>query len=65
MYFKDGAGSIGMVVGCYKGHEETWAGQANLDWWKGVVLMKGVDEGMFEPTFVSMESLKEAYGNEV
>jgi hypothetical protein len=32
MYFKDGGlphGNIGLVVGCYKGGEEHWAGQAN------------------------------------
>lgn len=61
LYFKDGAGSIGMVVGCYKGHEEGWAGQANLDWWHGVVLMKDVDNGMFEPEFYSMKELEREY----
>lgn len=61
VYFKDSPGSIGMVVGCYKGHEETWAGQANKDWWKGVVLMKDVDNGRFEPEFISMEALKREY----
>jgi len=61
LYFKDGPGSIGMVVGCFKGHEESWAGQANKDWWKGVVLMKNVDEGRFEPQFISLEMLKREY----
>ena len=62
VYFKDGAGSIGMVVGCYKGKPEGWAGQANLDWWKGVVHMKSVEDGVFEPTFISMEQLEQEYG---
>jgi len=62
MYFKDGPGSIGMVVGCYKGHEEGWAGQANKDWWHGVVMMKDVDDGRFEPEFISMSSLEREYG---
>lgn len=62
VYFKDGPGSIGMVVGCFKGHEEAWAGQANRDWWRGVVLMKDVDNGRFEPEFISMEELERAYG---
>lgn len=61
LYFKDGAGSIGMVVGCYKGHEEGWAGQANLDWWHGVVMMKDVDNGMFEPEFYSLKELEREY----
>jgi len=62
LYFKDGPGSIGMVVGCYKGHEETWAGQANNDWWNGVVLMRDVDEGRFEPQFISLGMLEREYG---
>lgn len=62
VYFKDGASSIGLVVGCYKGSEESWAGQANNDWWKGVVVMRDLSDGMFEPEFVSMKMLEEAYG---
>ena len=61
VYFKDGAGSMGMVVGCYKGKPEAWAGQANRDWWQGVVRMKDTENGMFEPEFISMEALKREY----
>ncbi len=61
VYFKDGAGSIGMVVGCFKGHEEGWAGQANNDWWNGVVLMRDVDKGRFEPEFISLKALEREY----
>ena len=61
LYFKDGAGSMGMVVGCYKGKPESWAGQANRDWWQGVVRMKDTENGMFEPEFISMEALKREY----
>ena len=64
IYFKDGANSIGLVVGCYKGHEEGWAAQANKDWWHGVVLLKGMSNGMFEPEFISIEQLKKEYENE-
>ena len=62
LYFKDGAGSIGMVVGCYKGHEEGWAGQSNNEWWHGVVMMKDVENGMFEPEFYSLKELEREYG---
>lgn len=66
VYFKDDAypkPSIGMVVGCYKGKEEGWAGQANNSWWRGIVVMRSVDSGVFDPEFISMDRLKEAYGN--
>lgn len=62
LYFKDAPGSIGMVVGCYKGKEEGWAGQANKDWWTGVVVMRDVENGRFEPQFVSLKMLEQMYG---
>ena len=63
--FKDGAhpnGIIGLVAGCYKGSDETWAGQANGEWWKGVVIKREIEDGIYEPEFVSMNRLKEVYG---
>ncbi len=63
--FKDGAhpnGIIGLVAGCYKGSEETWAGQANRDWWKGCVIKREIRQGVYEPEFVSLERLKGLYG---
>jgi hypothetical protein len=65
MYMADMAGPngvAGLVVGCYKGKEESWAGQSNLGWWKGVVVKREVANGMYEPQFVSMKTLKEQYG---
>lgn len=61
MYFKDGTGSIGLVAGCYKGGPEGWAGQANGDWWKGVIIKHNIEDGMYEPQFVSMETIKREY----
>lgn len=65
LYFKDSAhpnGIIGLVAGCYKGADESWAGQANRDWWSGVVVKRQLENGMYEPEFVSFKSLKENYG---
>lgn len=64
VYFKDGAhpnGLIGLVAGCYKGKEEAWAGQSNNDWWKGVVVKREIAKGIYEPEFVSMETIKKNY----
>ena len=66
LYFKDAAHPnpiIGMVVGCYKGSEEGWAGQSQKDWWHGVVIMRNIDKGVFDPEFVSMDRIKDAYAN--
>lgn len=65
VYFKDGAYPnpvIGLVAGCYKGAEESWAGQANLDWWKGIVIKREIYNGSYEPEFVSLKQLEKAYG---
>lgn len=64
MYFKDGAhphGIIGVVAGCFKGDKEKWAGQANNDWWHGVVVLRNIDNGMFDIEWVSMKALEAAY----
>ena len=65
VYFKDGAHPnpiIGMVVGCFKGKEESWAGQSQNDWWQGVTVLRNIENGWFDPEFVSMERLRKAYG---
>lgn len=65
-YFKDDAHPrpiIGSVVGCYKGKDESWAGQANQSWWRGVLVKRGVEDGVFDSEWISMSRLKELYGN--
>lgn len=65
IYFKDGAhphGIIGLVAGCFKGHEESWAGQANNDWAKGVVVKREIENGMYDFEWVSMKALYKQYG---
>lgn len=65
LYFKDGAhprGIIGLVAGCFKGAEETWAGQSNSEWWKGVVIKREVSKGLYEPEFISLKTLEKTYG---
>ena len=65
IYFKDSAHPrpiIGLVAGCYKGGEEHWAGQANNDWWKGVIIKRNIENGVYDPEFVSLSRLKETYG---
>ena len=65
LYFKDGShprGIIGLVAGCFKGGQEGWAGLSQNDWWKGVIIKREVNNGVYEPEFVSYERLKKAYG---
>lgn len=67
IYFKDDAHpypAIGLVAGCYKGKEEHWAGQANNEWWQGVVIKRNLRHGHYDPEFISMSRLEEAYGKD-
>jgi predicted phosphodiesterase len=52
----------GLVVGCFKGAEEKWAGQANQEWRKGLVVKREVSNGNYDLEWISMERLKQAYG---
>ena len=65
IYFKDSAYPdplIGLVAGHFKGKDEAWAGQANREWWGGVIIKRNIENGWYDPTFVSMEALKKEYG---
>jgi hypothetical protein len=65
LYFRDSAYPnpiIGLVAGCFKGKEEAWAGQANKEWAAGVWIKRDIDNGVYDPEFVSMERLRKAYG---
>lgn len=52
----------GLVAGCFKGSDEAWAGQANREWTKGVVIKRYVDNGDYDLQWVSMKALEQAYG---
>lgn len=68
MYFSDGMGQgkgiAGLVVGCMKGKEESWAGQGQLGWWKGAVILRSVEGGYFDPEFVSLDTMERLYKDE-
>ena len=53
---------IGHVVGCFKGKEESWAGQANNAWRHGVVIKRNLDGGVYDHQWVSMDQLEKEYG---
>jgi len=52
----------GLVVGCFKGGPEGWAGQANNEWRKGVAVKRYVNNGDYDLEWVSMERLEAEYG---
>jgi hypothetical protein len=50
------------VVGCFKGKEETWAGQANQEWRKGIAVKRYVENGNYDLQWISMDALRREYG---
>ena len=65
IYFKDSAQPnpiIGLVACWLIGGAEGWAGQANLEWWKGCVIKREIRDGVYEPEFVSLDRLRKEYG---
>lgn len=53
---------MGLVAGVYQDYDAEWAGHVNDLWWSGVVIKRNVEDGVYSPEFISMESLKKAYG---
>lgn len=53
---------MGCVVGCYVDYFADFAGAANDMWWKGIIIKRGVENGEYDPEFISMKRIKEAYG---
>lgn len=53
----------GLVVGCYLDplQHESYAGNANEVWWRGLVMLNNVKNGSFDPEFISIETLKDRY----
>lgn len=62
-YYKDSIVRplIGHVVGCFKGKEESWAGQSNSRWRHGVVVKRNLDNGIYDHEWVSMDALRREY----
>lgn len=59
--FKPSPKAIGLVAGCFKGADESWAGQANDDWVSGVVIKRNVDDGWYDFQWVSLDQLEKEY----
>jgi hypothetical protein len=54
---------MGLVAGVFQDFDSGWAGACNNLWWRGLVYLKNVEDGVYEPEFISMASLKKEYGS--
>lgn len=53
---------MGMQAGCFIDFPMDWAGETNRLWWRGVVVKREVENGSYDPQFISMNALKKEYG---
>lgn len=53
---------MGLVAGVYQDYESSWAGNVNHLWWSGLVYLRGVEGGTYDPEFISIEALRREYG---
>jgi len=59
----DGRKIMGMFAGCAIDYEMDWAGLTNDLWWRGVVVKHNVENGVYDPEFISLQRLKDIYGS--
>lgn len=53
---------MGLVAGVYQDYDAKWAGQCNDLWWSGIVYLRGVSNGGYDPEFISLGALRREYG---
>jgi hypothetical protein len=53
---------MGCFVGCYQDYISDWAGVISNLWWNGVVIKRNVENGCYDPEFVSLSRIRKEYG---
>jgi hypothetical protein len=61
----DGHGKkiIGAFCGCYQDYDADWAGESNRLWWRGVLVKHNVENGSYDPEFISLDQLRKIYSD--
>lgn len=53
---------MGLQAGCFIDFPMEWAGETNRLWWRGVVVKRSVENGSYDPQFISLNALRKEYG---
>lgn len=53
---------MGLVSGVFCDYYMDYAGEANSMYWRGLIILRNIENGFGDPEFVSMDTLKAAYG---
>lgn len=52
---------MGLVAGVGQDFDSPWAGEINRLWWRGVIIKRNVEDGHYDPQWVSLEALRKEY----
>jgi len=61
-FLPDGIQQWGIIAGACYLHDEMYKGWVGNHHWRGVVMLHDVNEGSFDPMFVSLDYLRRRYG---
>ncbi len=57
----NGSKIMGLVGGCLIDYPMSYAGDSAKIWWRGVTICHNVEDGCYDPQFVSLDTLKQKY----
>lgn len=57
----DGRRIAGLIAGVYQDYNSPWAGEINKLWWRGVIVKRNVENGFYDPQWISLEALRKEY----
>ena len=57
----DGRKIMGLCAGVYQDYHAGWAGEANNLWWRGVCILRGVQDGCYDLETIGMQRLRKEY----
>lgn len=57
----DGTKMHGLTVGCFQDYTNDWAGKIALQWDRGVVVKRNVEDGAYDHEWISLKSMKKEY----
>jgi hypothetical protein len=58
----DGRKVMASHCGVYQDYDSDWAGECNKLWTRGVLVKRNVQNGCYDPNWISLDVLKKAYG---
>lgn len=48
-------------VGCYQDYTNDWAGEMGKLWDRGILIKRNVENGSYDPEWISLASIKKEY----